>query len=53
MEDDLFLIEISGADDSFLQNNADDAPSYFSCSPFHFPRSKPPLPNEIGSVHKC
>ncbi|GKU93667.1 hypothetical protein SLEP1_g7243 [Rubroshorea leprosula] len=49
MEDDPSLIEIYGANDSLLQNNADDAPSYFSCSPFHFPRSKPPLPNEMAS----
>ncbi|GLT60985.1 hypothetical protein SLA2020_337220 [Shorea laevis] len=51
MEDDPSLIEISCADDSLLQNNADDASSYFSCSPFHFPRSKPPLPNEIEKLN--
>ncbi|GKU93669.1 hypothetical protein SLEP1_g7245 [Rubroshorea leprosula] len=50
MEDDLSLIEISGADDSLLQNSADDAPSYLSCSPFHFSRPKPPLPNEIEKL---
>ncbi|GKU93661.1 hypothetical protein SLEP1_g7237 [Rubroshorea leprosula] len=50
MEDDLSLIEISGADDSLLHNNADDAPSYFSCSPFHFSRPKPPLRNEIEKL---
>lgn len=50
MEDDLPLIEISGADDSLLQSNADENISLFDCSPFQLTRSRSPRLNPLGEM---